>query len=174
MTEIEVKILEIDQAQIEQKLIDLGAKKTFDGVMRAVFFDDDDRSIASKGDLLRLRQEGENAVLAYKKSIAQGDTKIMEELETVVSDPKNLEAILAYLGISATRVNEKHRTEYTLGDTHVVIDEYHGKLAAIPVFLEVEAPDEEKLFKMVRMLGYQPEDCKNWNTRDLIVHYGIV
>ena len=38
MTEIEVKILEIDQALIEQKLISLGATKTFDGVMRAVFF----------------------------------------------------------------------------------------------------------------------------------------
>ena len=173
MTEIEVKILEIDQALIEQKLISLGATKTFDGVMRAVFFDFEDNSIALKGDLLRLRQEGESAVFAYKKNITQGETKVMEELETVVTDPQNLEAILSYLGIQATRVNEKHRVEYTLGDVHVVFDDYHGHLSAIPVFLEIEAPSEEKLFEMVRLLGYKPEDCNNWNTRDLIVHYGI-
>ena len=173
MTEIEIKILEVNREEIERKLIDLGGKKTFDDEMKAIFFDYPDHSIAKKGDLLRLRQEGEHAVFAYKKNLTTGETKIMEELETVVSEPENLEAILAHLGIISTRVNHKHRVQYTLGETHVVIDDYKGKLAAIPVFLEVEAPSEEKLYEVVKLLGYAQEDCKNWNTRDLIDFYKI-
>ena len=173
MKEIEVKILEVNKEETIQKLIDLGAQKSFDDEMRAVFFDYPDHSIAAKGDLLRLRQEGPEAVFAYKKNMTTGETKVMEELETVVTDPQNLEAILSHLGIFATRVNHKHRTEYALGDTHIVIDEYKGKLAAIPAFIEVEAPTEERLYEVVGLLGYESSDCKNWNTRDLIVHYKI-
>ncbi|MEM9984178.1 MAG: CYTH domain-containing protein, partial [Bacteroidota bacterium] len=67
MEEIEVKILEIDRAQVEQRLKALGATLSFDGEMIALFFDFADRRIKSAGSVLRLRKEGDRSVLTHKR-----------------------------------------------------------------------------------------------------------
>lgn len=171
MHEVEVKILEIDRAAIEARLQSLGATVSFDGEMHAVFYDKADHSIANSGAVLRLRKEGTETRLTFKKHLAKAGTKIMEETETVVADLIAMQVILANLGLKVTKNTRKFRKQYDLPGGHVVIDDYQDALADIPVFLEIEATSEEKVFAIAEQLGYKAADCLNWNTYDLVKHY---
>ncbi|MEL6626098.1 MAG: class IV adenylate cyclase [Bacteroidota bacterium] len=171
MQEIEVKILEIDREAIEQKLVALGAEQIFDGELWALFFDHPDGQIKAKGDVLRLRREGETCILTYKQHVSKGEAKIMEETETVVENMETTMQILQKVGLQILKSTRKRRTSYQLPDGQVVIDDYADALAPIPVFLEVESPDMDALRRVVQALGYTMDDCNNWNTRDLIKHY---
>ena len=173
MQEIEVKILEIDREKIETRLTELGAEKSFDDELHAIFFDFADKSITRGGGLLRLRKEGKETVLTHKKMIAKTTAKIMEETETRVEDIQQMATILNHLGLEQTRETRKFRTQYEWGGAHIVIDVYQDALAAIPPFIEIEAPGQEIINKVVETLGFSPEDCKNWHTYDLIAHYQI-
>ncbi|MEM7656117.1 MAG: class IV adenylate cyclase [Bacteroidota bacterium] len=174
MQELEVKILEVNQSQLTQQLLDLGAHKSFAGELRAVFYDFEDRRISQQGQLLRLRQEGEAIRLTHKSPISTERVKNMEEWETGVADWEATQTILAKLGLSPTKETHKIRTQYDWNGVHIVFDEYKGELAAIPVFIEIEAPTEEALFQTVEALGYQRSDCLSWNTYDLAKHYGLL
>lgn len=171
MQEIEVKILEVDKAAIQAKLEELGAEKHFEGELHALFFDDKDNAITARGDVLRIRKEGDEVVLAYKSYLGKGEAKIMEELETNVSDLEMTRKIFEGIGLATRQETRKTRTEYLLAGTKVVIDEYKDRLAYIPTFIEVEAPDLESMYQAVEMLGYSKADCKDWNTYDLMIHY---
>ena len=81
MTEIEVKILEIDRPAVEKRLAALGAKKTFSGEYSARFFDYADMQLQQEKALLRLRREGEKLRLTYKRQLARSRSKIMDEQE---------------------------------------------------------------------------------------------
>lgn len=172
-TEIEVKILEIDPPALEQRLQALGAQRSFAGEMFAIFFDWPDRRLTQAGQVLRLRREGEAVQLTFKDGLSQAGTKQMDEHETQVEDPAVIRKILTTLGLESIQETRKFRTQYDLGDAHVVIDAYQDRLAAIPPFLEIEAPTEARLFEVVALLGYQRSDCLSWSTYDLVQHYGI-
>lgn len=174
MQEIEVKILDIDRAKIESKLVQLGAVKSFDGEMHAIFYDFSDKAIKSAGNVLRLRKEGERVLLTFKEHVTQEGVKIMEEHESAVENMTEIQEILNSLGLHKTKETRKIRTQYDLGDTHVVIDNYLDRLEAIPVFLEIEAPTVTRLYEVVEQLGYTKESCKGWNTFDLVQYYQIV
>ncbi len=172
MEEIEVKILEVDQVAIENKLQELGATQSFAGELHAIFYDFPDGNIREQKDVLRLRKEGEETVLAYKKHIVQTKAKVMEECETLVSNLDNMKIILERLGLKVIKETRKFRTEYILGKTKIVIDDYQDALEHIPVFIEIEAPSIERMYEVAKLLGYEPQDCHSWNTYDLAQHYG--
>lgn len=174
MRELEVKIIEVNPEEILQKLADMGATKSFDGEMRAVFLDDSDKSIAKGGNVLRIRQEGSETRLTFKSHISKDGIKEMEELETSVADVDTIIQIFRQLGYSITRQTRKFRTQFDYKGTHIVLDDYQDDLVDIPVFVEIEAPDPESLFEIARQLGFDKGDCKSWNTRDLVKHYGLM
>lgn len=171
MHEIEVKILEIHPQEIEQKLESLGAEKELSGEFMAEFYDFPDKSIRLKGDVFRLRQEGTEQVLTYKKFIAKQEAKIMEELETKFENRETMQKIIQALGLEVIKQTRKFRTQYKLADTHIVIDDYQDALGHIPPFLEIEAPDISRLEEVVQLLGFSMDDCKSWDTNDLQLHY---
>lgn len=171
MQEIEVKILEVDPNLIEDKLLQMGARKSFEGEMLAMFFDTPGAAIKQKGDVLRLRREGEITVLAYKQRVEQGAAKVMEEIETRVDNLENMRTILCLLGLKEVYVTRKFRSQYDWEDIHVVLDDYQDELADIPVFLEIEAPSLERIQWMVDRLGFQMSDTCNWSTYGVVRHY---
>lgn len=174
LQEIEVKILEIDRASVVNRLSQLQAKKSFDGEMLALFYDKEEENIQKKGDVLRLRKEGATTVLTYKKFVSEEGAKIMEEYETEIGDVDQMRTILNLLDLKVKKKTRKFRTQYDLGDTHVVIDDYQDELAAIPEFIEIEAPNMERLEEVVQLLGYTKEDYLSWNTYHLMQHYKIL
>lgn len=171
MKEIEVKILEVDRAEVAQRLEVLKADHHFDGWLMATFYDFPDGRIRRAGDVLRLRTEGHETMLTYKRRISKEEAKIMEEQETRVASREATHAILTQLGMQPIKETRKHRAEYILEGSKVVIDDYEGDLGHIPVFLEVESPDLESLRRIVGLLGFREADCKNWSTEDLALHY---
>ncbi len=171
MQEIEVKILDIQPESIRQKLSSLGAKPHFSGELHALFFDYPDGRIKAKGDVLRLRKEGEEMVLAYKKRVSKEGTKIMEEHESAISNFDEIQQILAHLDVRPVAGNRKFREEYVLKNSKIVIDDYQDEMAHIPPFIEIESPSEAELYEIAVLMGFRREDCKSWDTRDLARHY---
>ena len=172
--EIEVKILEIEVADVRKRLSELGAEPVFSGRMHAVFYDRADGAIRSAGNALRLRKEGDRAVLAFKRRRQKERVKIMDEMETEVSDFDAMRMILAGLGYMEIAETEKTREEYQLPDSGatVLIDNYSGALEVVPPFVEIEASSEELLHEVAAQLGYPEDRCLSWDTRDLARHYG--
>ena len=171
MQETEVKILDINRADVEARLAALGAERTFDGTLRAQLFDFEDGHLAKSGNLLRLRSEGDRIVLTYKGPVDDRQAKVRQEIEVTVSDFDNCRDILAKLGLAPVLETRKRRTTYRLQAAQIVIDKYAGVYAHIPELLEIEAPDLESIYAVVQKLGFRPDDCKPWGLGRIVQHY---
>ncbi|TNE93505.1 class IV adenylate cyclase [Porticoccus sp.] len=169
--EIEVKVLEVDRASLEQKILDLGGHKEFESEFFAILFDDADGSIQAAGNLLRLRKEQDGVKLTYKQTVSTGLAKIMDEHETAVDDFEVMRQILASLGYREGLSLRKNRAQFSLDGQHLVFDKYFDELEHIPEFLEIEAQSEEALLALIKRLGIEREQTRPWNTRDLMQHY---
>jgi predicted adenylyl cyclase CyaB len=169
--EIEVKILDIDRTVIERRLIELGARKVFDGKIHAVYFDLPDQRLRASGLTLRLRSEGPKAVLTLKSDVRNPEAKEREERETEVGDFTVMRGILETLGFSPWLEMKKHRTSYALPDGHVEIDRYQDEFDYIPEFLEIEGRDMKSVRLIAAALGFGKDDCRPWDAVQLAAHY---
>jgi adenylate cyclase class 2 len=167
MKEIEVKILEINVPEVVKRLEALGAKKVLDTVQEIIIYDNAEGTL-SKGQLLRLRKNGEVIELTYKKRISKEGTKISDEKEVHVSDFETTRKILQGIGLKEVRKTTKHRISYHLHGVGFEIDTYPG----IPTFLEIETEDEKLLEEYVKKLGFTMKDAKPWTGKDVFKHYG--
>jgi len=165
--EIEVKILNINKADVVRTLHALGAKKTFEGTVHSYFYDFDDKRLGHEDKILRIRMLGQTALLTLKKRVSKKKAKIMHEHEIRVSDRDILMSILSDLGLSVWDADKKTRTSYELDTVHVDIDTIPG----IPSFLEIEAPNLQTLKDYVKKLGFSMKHAKPWSRQDLLDHY---
>ncbi|HIH23631.1 TPA: CYTH domain-containing protein [Candidatus Woesearchaeota archaeon] len=166
MNEIEVKILDVDVASTVQRLLDLGAKKTFEGAIAASYFNFPQRPLEYP---LRLRKKGDLVELCYKKPISLVGAKSMAEYETHVESYDATRELLLAMGmvdISAQGMT-KHRTSYRLGDALYEFDTFPG----LPTLLEVEANSMPVLERAVETIGYTMADTRPWSGKDVIEHY---
>lgn len=159
MEEIEVKILDVNRAEVKKKLIELGAEKVFDGELSASYFDFPDMSIRKSKGLLRLRTEGEKIILNFKERISDEKVKIRKEHEVEVSSFETTKTILEKLGFPQWLEFKKRRISYKLGTVKIEFDKYLDAYDFIPEFLEIEATNEEDIFKYAKILGFKEEDC---------------
>ncbi len=166
MNEIEVKILDVNVPNMVKKLEALGAKKVLDTIQEIIFFDNP-KNPFSKGEVLRLRKNGEVVELTYKKRKAKEGVKISDEREVNVSDFEMTRKILQGIGLKEIRQHTKHRISYHLPKISFELDTYPG----IPTFLEIETEDEVLLREYVRKLGFTMEEAKPWNAKNVFKHY---
>ncbi|MGK0186079.1 MAG: putative adenylyl cyclase CyaB [Verrucomicrobiales bacterium] len=173
--EIEVKILEVDLRTLRSRLEELHAEPEFSGEMHAVFYDDESGAIREAGNALRLRREGEQSVLAFKKRLRKDTVKVMDEKEVIVSCFDTMRQILAGLGYVEIAETRKWREEYLLPESgaKVVIDDYHDRLECVPPFVEIEAASEAVVHETAALLGFSKVECLSWDTRDLAAHYQV-
>ncbi len=171
MHEIEVKILEVDAAAVAGKLIALGARKTFDDEIHALYYDTADRALRGRRTTLRLRKEGSSAVLAVKKDISDTGAKVREEQEVRVSDFAAMRSLLEALGMGVWLEMKKHRVSYELSGLHFEFDRYEGAYAYIPEFLEIEGPSLDVIHDYAGLLGFTAGDCLPWDAVELARHY---
>ncbi|MFA6522179.1 MAG: class IV adenylate cyclase [Patescibacteria group bacterium] len=167
MSELEVKILEVNAIKITQELERLGAICAFDGTMDVVFFDFPDGRLDKQKIALRLRSKGMSAELTMKKTTNQTRIKVAEETEVTVSNFEVMRQILKASGLRETKSYQKHRASWKLEGVSFELDSISG----IPTFLEIEAQSEELIFVWVRKLGFSEEDAKPWRRQDLLAHY---
>ncbi|MBI4016150.1 MAG: class IV adenylate cyclase [Candidatus Aenigmarchaeota archaeon] len=172
MQEIEVKILEIDKERIDDKLRTLGARKTFDGIVTAVYYDFPDGYLEKQDKTLRLRKK-ESVIetqteFTSKTPVSRKKAKIMTEHEVCVDDYDKMKKLLESIGFIEYKTLIKQRISYSIGKVHFEID----TLPNIPTFLEIEAPDIKTLEKQVTLLGYKMKDAKPWSGKDVMKYYG--
>ncbi len=171
MKEIELKFLDIDVEQTKQKLVDLGAKKVFDGIVHTILFDFADERINRNKDLLRLRKMDDVSLLTAKLFIDHESLKIREELEVTIDDFETMKKILHFLGLHESLVIEKERISYVLSDARFEFDNHLNDYAKIPEFLEIEAKDETTMKRYAELLGLTIEKGVAWGFSEVFQYY---
>lgn len=166
MKEIEVKVIEIDKSRVIKKLFELGATKIGEYDIKANLFDDINKKFNEKKQLIRLREKGK-VFITFKDKASNGFAREAEEIEFEVSDFNLAKTFLEKIGLIAKEIKPKHRTTFKLNDVLIEIDEY----AEIPVFLEIEAKNEEKIKEIIKLLDLPKENVKNWNGFELFKYY---
>ncbi len=171
MEEIEIKILDVDRKKVLEKLALLGAMKTFDGEIYAVFYDYADNSIRDAKGTMRLRKVGSRSYVTYKEFVENERAKIRSEHECEVADFDEMRNILRSLGLLEWMDMRKRRTTYELPGVQFELDKHIDQYSYVPEFLEIEAKDLDTLYKYVAALGYKKEDCKPWTIIELAQYY---
>ncbi len=147
--EIEVKIPCEDLGALREKL--RGLKSTPRTPLHFEsndLYDDPEGRLRVSGRVLRLRRADGTALLTYKGAASfTGGVKAREERETRISDPEEMEAILAALGLQRRFRYEKRREEWALEGCAIALDE-----TPIGNFVEVEG-DPRGIRRAVVALG---------------------
>lgn len=174
MEEIEIKYLNVDRKELEQKLLYLGAKKIADYHYRRIVFDYPDFRLDKQGAWLRLRDEGEKITLTFKQRLAKdvhslsGDEGMYEK-ETTVGDFEVTRQILLKSGFIEKMYQENKRTRYLLDGVECDIDEW----PLLAPYLEIESDNWDKVYKTAEKLGFKREDAKIFSTNQVYRLQGI-
>jgi adenylate cyclase class 2 len=175
MKEIEIKILEINPKEIEKKIISLGGTKIGSYFVKENFYDFPNHKLKATWSILRLRTLGKKTEFTFKhatKKMMTSTLAVREEIQTEVSDAKELEKIILALGLVLVRSREKKRTSFILGKTKanqvcIEIDKYPG----VPSYLEVEG-NEKSIPDAVKALGFTMKDATNLTSSKVLKKYG--
>jgi adenylate cyclase class 2 len=173
--EIEVKFLNVDPKALEKRLKKIGAKKVFDRLYRRRVFDFPDLRLNQQGAWLRIRDEGDQIVLAFKRRLGIKDhsgrtnDRSMEEIEVRVGDFEKTREILLRLGLIEKFYQENRKVRYQLGKIEFDID-FHPRLKP---YLEIEAPSWKEIDRAIKLLGYDPQDKKIFSTQQIYNLIGI-
>jgi adenylate cyclase, class 2 len=121
--EIEIKFYVSDLKELEQKLGKLGFDcETPSTHELNTLYDLPGHKLRRKGEILRLRNYGDQWKLTHKAKGLPGRHKSRGELETGVSDGKTMDALLRALGFVPSFVYEKFRSEWSDHEGNVVLD----------------------------------------------------
>lgn len=122
--ETEIKFLVHDLDELRRKLRDTGFREVTPRTHEMnTLYDTPTRDLQRRGELLRIRNYGDNWVLTHKSRANTTRHKSRVEIETKIADGKKLDAIFRSLGYEPSFRYEKFRAEWTDGTGHVVLDE---------------------------------------------------
>lgn len=149
--EIETKVLDIDAAQIVQKLESFGAQKVSQGRLVVDWFDFRNTKEGDEPWFLRIRtnSKGETEVTWKAKSDILGTARKHKEINFPIPHPDKLADLFGELGLKNYAHQEKDRTTYTYKDWQFDIDQYPG----MPAFVEIEGTSEEHVKEAMDILG---------------------
>ncbi len=174
--EVEVKYLDIDKEELEGKLKQIGAEKVGDVFLRHVAFDYPDYRLDKDNSWIRIRDEGEKIVLAFKKRLGvtsqDGSTNDegMEEIEVVVDSYEETKLFLKKIGLIEKHGEaQKKRSRWKKGSVEFDID----TVAMIPTYLEIEAESWGDIDSVSKDLNLDPEKRKICSANQLYKIYGV-
>lgn len=149
-TEIEAKFLNVNIADMRQRLQSAGAVLVHkDRLMRRQTFDFPDRRLEKIGGWVRVRDEGDVVTLSYKQ-LQDRTLHGTKEATVVVNSMELAVQFLTALGLVQKAEQETRREKWTLGDCEITIDTWPW----IPGFVEVEGPSEEAVRTAAAALGF--------------------
>ena len=161
--EIEIKLPVADLGAVREKLGARGGRQlTAPHEESNDLYDQADGSLVKSGRVLRLRRTEEGATLTFKGPPRFEDgTRTREERETAVSDPREMESILAALGFERRFRYEKRREEWSLDDCVIALDE-----TPIGSFAEVEG-DPAAIRRVLQQLALDPSESLPYSYAEL-------
>jgi adenylate cyclase class 2 len=149
--EVEIKFAIDGPRALERRLRALGFRRQTPRTHEAnTLYDLPGAVLRRRGQLLRLRNYGDEWTLTFKRRGRAGRHKTRTELESAVADGSQVEAILTALGFVPTFRYEKFRSEWTDGAGHVVLDH-----TPIGNYGEIEGPPRW-IDRTARALGIRP------------------
>ena len=120
-----------------------------------ILLDTPTNELLAENARLRLRKEGSESILTYKRTRKnENNIAYREEIETRVDHFENTRLILNRLGFLTFFEYEKYRSTYRLGATTIMLDE-----TPTGFYLEIEGPDEETIHRTASLLEI------DWNQR---------
>lgn len=121
--EIEVKFHIPEVGSLRDRFISMGAISHGRFFETNIRFEDETRSLKTRGMLLRLRKD-KQITLTYKAPAPQSgnEFKIQHELEVRIDDFDTCRGILEGLGFHQEQIYEKWRETFVLQDTKLLID----------------------------------------------------
>lgn len=143
--EIEAKAYADNLEDIEEKILTLGAKLTWQGEQIDTYYNHPSREFETSDEALRVRKEGEKVILTYKGPKIDKLTKTREEIKVNVENMPSIKEILMKLGFKEVGVVKKHRKKYILDKFKVCLDDVDnlGKFAEIEALSYPEKLNEE-------------------------------
>lgn len=156
MEEFEVKFLEVNVPELEKKLLEIGARKTSEYEYSRAIFDYQDLRMDKEGGWVRLRTDGKESTLTYKKRIGikSNDGSVaddgMQEIEVIIDSYEKTHQLLKAIGLVVKIESKNKRVRYEKGDVTFDIDSW----PQIPPYLEVESSSLEKVKNAANELGF--------------------
>lgn len=129
MREVELKSV-VDDVMIRRQLVELaGGKLLYEGSLEDLRYDNANRNLSEKDEVLRLRVYGgsgkTHAFLDWKgKTTFEDGYKVREELSSQVGSPEIFRAILANLGYEVIAEIGRWIAQYQLGKATVRFERY--------------------------------------------------
>ncbi len=165
--EREVKILEINPKEVENKLINLGARLVFSGKISTIYYDFPDKRLYKRSAIVRVRKEGEKNFLDFKETLFSKDVKESKEIRLSIDSFENSLKLLEELGLVRVGEIKKFRRSYSLNSCKVEVEFIEG----IPPFIEIEGPPEE-IKKLISLLGLGKNKIVLFDSFELLSYYG--
>ncbi|MDQ2768139.1 MAG: class IV adenylate cyclase [Gemmatimonadota bacterium] len=153
MREVELKAVLDSWESRRTRLLSAGATKMFAGRLEDRRYDAEDRSLAARDIVLRLRTyrdaSGTRAELEFKGATSyERGYKVREEIGSTVSDPESVALVLAGLGYGVTREIDREIEQFELHETIVRFERY----PRMDDLVEVEG-EPEALERAIATLG---------------------
>lgn len=165
-TEYEAKVLDIDVADVTERIEKAGGKLVApEGLQRRCVYDG---IPVNPAIWMRLRDNGRKATLAVKH-IRHNGIDGTDEVETGIDDFTAARRGFELLGLRAKSYQENYRTSYQLDGVRLEIDRW----PLIPPYLEIEGDDEQQVIAIAARLGYESDDLTSINTVDVYTRYGL-
>lgn len=151
--EIETKVLDIEQASLEQTLVSLGAEQTQKTRLIVDWYRIKDTKEGEDSWFLRIRSnsDGMHEVTWKAKSDILGVARKHKEINFIITEPEKLADLFEELGLEKYAHQEKDRTSYKLNDWNFDIDQY----PRMPAYLEIEGRSEEHVNEAIKLLNLE-------------------
>lgn len=148
--ERELKFDCADLTAVRERLSELEAERVSAAAREDNRVFDREGELEERGCLLRLRLDGQRAVVTFKGPARfEGKAKVRAEHETRVDDPEELQKVFESLGFGVVRRYQKTREEWQLGGVTVALDH-----TPIGDFVEFEGEGAETV---ARRCGFDTE-----------------
>ena len=163
-TEIEARLLEINEQEFINKIKAMGATFVGDWFMTRNVYD---FIPASDNKWIRLRSDGIKTTLTVKE-ITDGGIEGTKELEIEVSNFDETNEILNRLGFFARGTQTNRRIRYILDDVEIDIDFW----PLIPTYVEFEAESVQKIKDLCQKLEISFDSLTTMSVPEVYAHYG--
>ena len=170
MSEIEIKVLDIDPERVRARLVELGAVQVKKGREVNRMYDFPDHRFHAQGGYVRVRDFQGKSILTFKRRLPGTTYKTSEEIETEVADGAAASALLQALGLELVRTDEKDRESYRLEGILFEIDHW----PTVPPYLEIEAATGDLVERGLALLGFRRDEKVTSERLEEILkrHYG--
>lgn len=138
--EIKAKCSESDFPKLREKLVSLGAVKKKEKRQLDQYYNLPHKDLRGTKQYVRLRAEGEGAILAFHDNLTTGLTN---EFEVKVENKQMIETILEKFGLKKLGLIDKYREAFNLDQFEICLD----KVTGIGTFIEIETDGNESNWK---------------------------